>query len=183
VVVPEALRDLPGLSVKRDGTEVGRAVWGVAIPVDRGQHTVVANATGKPTWTKTVDVVGDGIVSRVTVELPAEGPPAAPPQVDAPRSRGPALAIAGFSVAGAGIVVGAVTGGLTLAKDCKANTCTVSQLSSAKTLAWVSDFGFGFGLAGAVVGIVGLAIDRPKPATSAFRIRVAPNRLSFEGTF
>jgi hypothetical protein len=204
VVVPESLRDAPGLVVKRDGTEVGRATWGVAIPVDRGSHTVAVSATGKLDWSKTIDVDAEGKSVTLTVELPANAAqpvspapvapapvapppiapaPVAPPPVDKAKTPVPAFAIAGFAIGGAGVVVGAVTGGLTLAKDCKSNTCTASDLSAAKTLAWVSDIGFGVGLAGAVVGIVGLVTAGPKPAASAYRVRVAPGGLWFEGAF
>jgi len=46
IVVPEAMRGLPGLEVKRDDVTVGAAQWGVRLPVDKGRHAVVVTATG-----------------------------------------------------------------------------------------------------------------------------------------
>src|SRR5262249_45322094 len=36
--------DLPGLEVRKDGSVVGRASWGVPIPVDPGKHSIAAVA-------------------------------------------------------------------------------------------------------------------------------------------
>jgi hypothetical protein len=187
VVVPDAVKELQSLSVQRDGKDVGRGTWGVAIPVDRGPHTIVASATGKAAWSRTIDVAADGGVVVVTIDPLADATQpvsTSPPLVAEPPRRGvPALAVAGFAVAGAGVALGAVTGALTLAKGCRSDTCTASGLSSAKTTAWISDIGFGIGVAGAVVGVVGLATAGPKPAQAAYYVRVAPDRFAFGGTF
>ncbi len=41
-VSPDA--DVPGLSVTRDGHEIGRAAWGVEAPIDAGKHVFRATA-------------------------------------------------------------------------------------------------------------------------------------------
>ena len=60
---------VPGLEVKRDGTDVGQATWGVGVPVDPGEHSIVAKAPGKNDWSQTVRVEADGKVAAV--EIPA----------------------------------------------------------------------------------------------------------------
>ncbi len=68
-----------GLEVKRDGTDVGEATWGVGVPVDPGEHVIVAKAPGKKDWSQTVRVEPDGKIAAV--EIPAlEDAPTAQPQ-------------------------------------------------------------------------------------------------------
>jgi hypothetical protein len=53
-VPPEAR--VSGLQVRRDGVEVGAAVWGTPIPIDPGDHTIDAAAPAKKTWSTTAKV-------------------------------------------------------------------------------------------------------------------------------
>jgi serine/threonine-protein kinase len=46
VTVPQAA-DVTGLEVRRDGALLTESLWGVAIPVDSGRHTITATAPGK----------------------------------------------------------------------------------------------------------------------------------------
>jgi len=84
LTITVAKPDLAGLEVLQDGYPVGRAMWGSAVPVDPGQHTVTAKAPRNKTWTKTFDVGPDGVKVAVVVPLleaePAGAPPAAAPQ-------------------------------------------------------------------------------------------------------
>jgi tetratricopeptide (TPR) repeat protein len=111
--------------------------------------------------------------------------PAAPPPTAAPApppsaplvpqepvrepNRVPAYAL--FGVAGAGLIVGAISGGLALKQAgdvksiCMPNVpCPreAGDKSAAETKAWVSNVGFGFAIAGAVVGAVLYATGNPK---------------------
>ena len=49
IQVPEPSR-VPGLVVMRDGAKIPVGEWGVAIPVDPGEHLVTAMATGRASW-------------------------------------------------------------------------------------------------------------------------------------
>jgi hypothetical protein len=49
--VPEANR-VSGLEIRRDGMLVGAAQWGTPVPVDPGEHELVATAPGKRTLTQ-----------------------------------------------------------------------------------------------------------------------------------
>jgi serine/threonine-protein kinase len=112
-----------GLVVKRDGVEVGRALFGVAIPIDPGAHVIEASAPKKKPWSTTLDAKDPSASLTVTVppldDAPDASPPP-PPAVVAPPP--PALApppnpppapaqpppSGGSSQATIGIVVGAV---------------------------------------------------------------------------
>ncbi len=59
------------VAVALDGLELGRAAWGVPIPVDAGAHALVAHFRNGPDWTATVRV-RDG--ERRLVEVPLAAP-------------------------------------------------------------------------------------------------------------
>ncbi|WP_437282144.1 hypothetical protein WME90_16735 [Sorangium sp. So ce375] len=97
LVVPEAVRGIAGLEVRRDGIPVGPAQWGAPIPVDRGAHVLVATAPGRGRWEKTITIAEDGAPIAEVIEAPpaVEAPPkAAAPgpiaAVSAPRAASPA---------------------------------------------------------------------------------------------
>lgn len=77
---------LDGIEVKRNGTLVGKAQWGVAIPADQGSHKVIVSAPGRKTWEK--DVVVKGGRDIVTVQVPELEPasPMATPTLPAPTA-------------------------------------------------------------------------------------------------
>ncbi len=89
ILVP-ADSDLDGLELQRDGTVIGRAAWGTAIPVDPGAHAVNARAPGHTEWTTSVTLVE---AQQVSVSVPALEAVAAPVPVVAPMpARAPAPA-------------------------------------------------------------------------------------------
>ncbi|MBN1609017.1 MAG: hypothetical protein JW940_20485 [Polyangiaceae bacterium] len=69
-VPPESA--VSGLEVERDGTTIGSALWGTAVPVDPGSHTVRATAPGKVPWESTVEVTEVGAAAAVTVPALAD---------------------------------------------------------------------------------------------------------------
>lgn len=72
--VNEALGDVADFVVLRDGIEVGRAQWGVPIPVDGGNVEVVASATGHVSFKATATLKNESDSARVTVPALAEVP-------------------------------------------------------------------------------------------------------------
>jgi hypothetical protein len=74
-VAPED-KALSGFVVKRDGRDVGAAVFGRPLPVDPGPHTVSATAPSRVEWTLTVDVREGS--SPVVVAVPALAPVSTP---------------------------------------------------------------------------------------------------------
>ena len=84
VVVPKDAR-VDGLSVKRDGTVIGPATFGTAMPADPGKHTIIAEAQGHRAWSTTVEI-GEAS-DRKTVTVPElETLPSSP--APAPSSEG-----------------------------------------------------------------------------------------------
>jgi xanthosine utilization system XapX-like protein len=103
-----------------------------------------------------------------------EPPPVVPvPAPSSGASTSTVLIATGFGVGGLGVLVGAVTGAVTLAnassirQSCKNNQCNSDQqgaIDGANTLANASNVAFGIGAAGVVVGVVGLLLRPPAPA-------------------
>ena len=197
----------PGLDVLRDGEIVDAAILGTPVPVDPGQHVIEARAPGKKPWKKIVDV--PPTAGRITVEIPAledasQGGPAAPPPsrdvapVAVPRAREPRssrkpVGFAALAIGGAGVVAGAISGGLAIGKhESLAAACTKgvcvdqdSTISSFHTLGTVSDVGLFVGGAIAVTGLV-LVVTAPKtsPAKQAWVAPiVGPGFVGAAGSF
>ncbi|HSY22606.1 MAG TPA: hypothetical protein VK841_10855 [Polyangiaceae bacterium] len=68
ILVNPGTAQLPDVTVKRDRVSVGQAAWGVASPVDPGEHVIEASAPGKLVWSTRV-VVGTDHDSK-TVAIP-----------------------------------------------------------------------------------------------------------------
>ncbi len=73
IVVPDDART-DGLSVRRDGTILGEAALGTAMPVDPGQHRISAEAPGHEAWSTTVELGSTGDLRTVTIRPLAETP-------------------------------------------------------------------------------------------------------------
>jgi hypothetical protein len=89
LVVP-AGTDEPDLELRRDGALVGRAAWGMAFPVDPGEHTVEASAPDKAPWRTTVSVGARGQANAITVQVPGlvHASTTTPPTPSAARATG-----------------------------------------------------------------------------------------------
>ncbi|HVK68615.1 MAG TPA: tetratricopeptide repeat protein [Polyangium sp.] len=210
-----------GLGMKLDDKPIDVAALNVPLPIDPGKHTVSAMAPGKRAWTGEILVPAQpGEIPVVipaleeTPELPPEEtppppppepspplpqtkPPPAEPRIPAPTgpSAATVLLITGFSVGGAALLVGAVTGILTLVEaneilpNCDGSQCPgqADALATANTLANVSNIGFGVAVLGLGVGIAGLALapkreHAPPPAVSVTPL-VGPFAIGLRGTF
>jgi hypothetical protein len=94
------LRRIPDLEIHRDGERVRDTLWGVAVPVDGGDHHVEARAPGKRTWAAVVRTK-DGETASITV------PDLAPAPVPVPLSGTVTTGSSGpESGAGTGVTVG-----------------------------------------------------------------------------
>lgn len=67
-IVVTAPEKSPGMTIRRDGNQIGQASWGVAVPVDPGAHVIEAMAPGRSPWKGTIDVANPG--STVTATVP-----------------------------------------------------------------------------------------------------------------
>ncbi len=185
-VVVSLAEDAPGLVVSIDGSAL--SVHGVPLPLDPGTHKVEARATGRRVWATQVEVPPGP--SKTTVQVPAlaleespppvgGSPPVKPPDPPPDKPKPPPpdegevspAAWVLFGVGGAGIVLGAITGGVSLAKTSdleeacnRPRGCppaVAEDLSSANTLANVSNVSFVVGGASAVAGLVVLLVTLP----------------------
>jgi hypothetical protein len=68
-LVIEVSSPVGGLIVERDGVPVGRASWGLALPVDPGDHIVAASAPGKKRWSQSMTI--PNLSTTVAVAVPA----------------------------------------------------------------------------------------------------------------
>lgn len=186
---------LDGLELRLDGQILGRPVWGMPLPVDPGQHRLVASARSYRSWAFDFSIA-PGAEKRV-LPIPALEPepitepdsapittatpasPAPPPSVPPPATPTPSTAhrIATFTTLGAGaalVVTGSVFGVRAFSKhasaneECDATTCTSAGLqldAEARTAATVSTAAFALGLTGVGVGVYLLLTGQTPAAT------------------
>jgi len=113
VKVPGPVAAIAGLEIQRDGREVDKAHWGEAVPVDPGEHTVVATAPGKQRWESKGSARPSLLRVEVTVpmlldatETSANAATSASPEAPSTRrSLVPAFVVGGVSVVALGVGV------------------------------------------------------------------------------
>lgn len=152
VVVVEPSAEHAELRITCDATVLGRPAWGTRIPMDPGEHVIVASAPGKRASRSVVQIGRDADVQTVSIaaledEPPAPALPAEPAAVPAPvpapadaaaggeapsglsTRRTIALATAGIGVVGLGL--GSYFGLRAIDKHGDpAATCTTAPCSS-----------------------------------------------------
>jgi hypothetical protein len=151
-----AVADAPGLVIRRDNEEVGKAVLGTPIAVDPGPHVIEATAPGYQVWQTTVTIGKENDTQAVNIPALTVVPK------KANSLRPIAFAVGGVGVAG--VLVGGIFGGLaasaksTLKTECPSNACPPGQatddLNAAKTKALISTLGLGIGGAALATGVV-----------------------------
>lgn len=182
---------VPGLSVRRDGQDVGAAQWGLPLPVDPGSHSIEVAAPGKLPWTSSVDArEGDNLVVQVPRLADAPSAREAVPATSREAAHyGPktqrvlALVTGGIGLVGVG--VGSVFGliaksNLDASNDrhCRSgNLCDetgVQLRSDALSDALVSTIGFVAGGAGLAGGLV-LWLTAPSDSVNdSVTVRISP---------
>ena len=186
-VPPDAAR-IDGLTIKRDGGDVPRGLWGVPAPVDPGKRTIDVTAPNKKPLHLEANAQGAGATSKVVIPVLEDGPPpvvANPPSVEptpatlapvAPQDPHPGKTqrIIGYVVGGAGILTGAVGTWFCLlsvaenkAADQTSNEAHKEQhRSDAQSARTVGFVGIGVGATAFIAGLV-LVVTAPKaPATA-----------------
>lgn len=110
IVVPPEL-DRSGLTLTRDGVTIGRAEYGLAVPVDPGIHVVAATAPGRKSWSTNASVPARE--QTVTVSVPSLEP--APEAKAAPRVLPEARAEVASTTGSTQRAIGFVLGGIGIA--------------------------------------------------------------------
>jgi hypothetical protein len=201
------------LTLAVDGVPVPAAMSGLPLSVDPGHHVVVAKTAGGEGHQEVDVKEGEqkpvGVTLVATAAPPPPEEPAKPPPTETPpapvRSHSPTVVTwVGIGVGVAGVAMGTITGVLSMSKkstlqsECTKDVCTSpsadSDLSSANTLATLSDVGFAVAGAGAVVAIISLVVGHQandatpaEPPATDTSLRVIPwfggNAVGLRGTF
>ena len=117
-VSPEAAA-ASGLEIERDGVVLAKPLWDRAVPVDVGAHKIVARATGKQPWEKSVTAAEAGAIEATVPALAALAAPpptataTASPDVPPPSGGMPTqrwLAIAAGVIGAGGVALGTIFG-------------------------------------------------------------------------
>jgi hypothetical protein len=100
--------DVEGLALSRDGRPLGRPEWGVALPIDPGEHVIRATAPGRKPWTKGLRFGKTGETHAVRVPAlerePAAVASTGPVTGEEGAPRGGAQRVVGLSIGGVGLV-------------------------------------------------------------------------------
>lgn len=208
-VVVKGVADPSTLTVSIDGQRIMPELLGAPRKLDPGKHQVKVVAQGYATETQDVELKErDG--REVVVEMnKSTATSDVPPASDTPASDEPGSADAGegeyqispvvwigVAMAGAGIIAGAVTGGLAAQTSadldvlCDDKQCDTSDyegdLNRGLILAHVSTASFAFAGVGAVltlVGVFALSGEETSPTESAVNVRVGPGGAALVGRF
>lgn len=187
-----------GLEISRDGAIMGAAQWGLPIPADPGEHTIVAKAPGHKAWQTVAVVKAEGTTSRVTVPG-LETEVTAPGRDTAEGSEKPAtglgtqriLAIVAGGVGVVGVGVGTVFGLKSksnhddAAKYCSGAVCTdprgVAAGNDAHAAGNVSTVGMIIGVAG-LAGGAALWFTAPRE-TAPVQVGMGPSGVQMRGVW
>lgn len=180
------------VELKIDGVLVPSEEVRAAHPLDPGKHDVSAVASGVPAVSKQIELAESQRLS-ITLSLGRGS------SVETPSHGLSPLVYVGFGVGGAGLIAGAITGGLSLSAAgsvedlCPGGVCpTQSTLAEANPqndkallLANVSNVAFALGVVGVGVGVAGIFLSGDKKAdqTAALRVTVGPTGLGVAGRF
>jgi len=151
--------------VERDGRLVDRSQLGAPVPVDPGEHVVIARAPGRAEQRQSV-VLSAGETKQVELAVapPTAALPAAttPKPVERPVSHGGLAYVVG-AVGIAGLAAGGITAGLAASKkatiddNCDGRFCNQDGLdaaTAAQSFATASNISFGVGLVGVAASAV-----------------------------
>ena len=202
----------PGLTITQDDKPVGSALWGSAVPVDPGRHTIVASAPGKVDYQTVATLDQPGATVSIDVPALADAPaaaavPAGVGKAASPKSDAPAASAStwmkplGITLAAAGVVglgVGTALGfvaksnydGATSNAACSSSgSCTSAGISTrddARSLGTVATIVF---ISGAVIGAGGAVLWIAAPsakksdAASALAVGVGPGSITARASF
>jgi hypothetical protein len=196
IQVPAASR-VPGLVVRVNGTPLGEAVWGTAVPVDPGETTIDAEAPDHKGWSAKVRLEESKTES---VQIPAlkaipkpppaassafPAPPPAAPRRDENASLRSTTSYVLLGVGALGVGVGGYFGVRALSKkassddNCPQNRCTQAGVdfnNEAKSSARIANLGIGLGLValGAGAYLLFSGSSPPEQGGSSVALSVLP---------
>ncbi len=188
-VTVNGAKDGATVSLSVDGVAVPSAVIGLPRRLNPGHHVMVATTSSQEGRAE-IDVAEgekkDVAISLATVAKPTTivTPPTEEQPPPAPEShRSYALPIVLFSIGGASLIAGGITGAMMLAQQsnlattCPSHVCPPSQygnLDSANTLATISTITFIVGGVSVAAGIVTLLLGKPSAPAAAQQAKIEP---------
>lgn len=197
--IPKLELDIDGVDADIDvevtiDEEVVEA-WGRPFPIDPGPHEMVVRAEGYEDYAETF-VLDEGSERTIDIAMKAVEKDVVAGPDDEGGDLWP-LAIAGFSVAGAGLVAGAVTGALhlsdasTLKDNCTDGVCPIGEqgtLDRSRVLAHTSTASFALAGVGAVLGTIGLVLsldggEDDGADDTAVSLQLGPTAIGLSGRF
>jgi len=194
-----------GASLRVDSLDLGPASFGLPLPVDPGDHTIVVAATGKREWTATVHASPDGAVTRVEVPRLADAPPppssvvtrgpvASSPVAPSVPSSKRGIRIAAIATGGAGVAalgIGTAFGILASQKladsnrdGCNGNACAQPGFAERNDARSAGDVSTGMFIAGGVLAAAGISLAVLSTRTERpLTVTAGAGSLRLEGTF
>ena len=129
VSVPDLVAAIPGLEIRRDGAVVDKALWGEAVPVEPGEHTVVATAPGKQRWESKGAPRPSSVRLSMTIpmlqDIAVASSIASPEPPASHRSLAPAFVVGGVGVVGVGVGAAMLAVAAGALSDAKARSATL----------------------------------------------------------
>jgi len=197
IEVPEGERRI-GLTIRRDGVDVGSAEWGVPIPTDPGECTLEATAPSKRPWSTRTTVRPNGDETHVLVpelqDAPAAAAPTTPPVKSSPSPALPAappptesdrgasqrtIGLVALGVGIAGIAAGSIFGAIALGKSSSAKTLCPASGPICASQQGVQDNNDAN--SAATISTVALAAGGAAVVTGAILFLAAPKRATSPG--
>ena len=195
-VSPDAPADL---RIEVDGSPLARAAWDVAVPMDPGEHEIVAKAAARLPFATKVTVAPDGGVKEVAIGPLAVDPNAheGPPPVgrpivdDAPRSSPlRPIGFAALGVGGAGLIAGGIFGALAASTwssahgNCPNNACpSDTQVADGRRAGTFADVATVSLVVGSILAAGGLALVLVAPSRRTAYIAPTFAGVTFGGSF
>ena len=164
---------LAGLELTLDGSVLGSASWGVATPIDPGEHAVVAQAPGYEPWRGVAQIPERAAQINLTVPQLVRSSPApvpAPGGAASAEDQGASARTLPYVIGGAGIAAVAISGLLGLRvlnkngeaeKICvdNANACPNSEIERHDELLESARNARSAGLITLGIGLVGIGVS------------------------
>lgn len=195
VNVAPAAASTNGLTVKIDGVAIGKAAWGMAMPVDPGKHAIEASAPGKKPRVSTVEVGAEADKKSIDVAALDDAPveTKAVTTTTPVTDTGSSKKTIGFVVGGVGVValgVGAVFGITAFSKwgerndNCPNDVCNAKAKEagdSARSAANIANVGVGVGIVAIGVGTYLILSSPSAERTASSSSKLLAKKLSLDG--
>ncbi len=185
---------IAGLQIKRDDVDVGQAQWGTPIPVDPGEHMIVATAPGRKTWETTAKTNKAGATETVEVPQLEEGArvpsvpppgyyPPPPPGVGGPqmKRKSKGMMAGGIVMISLGTITSLVGGALWGLCNAGGSSCNANGTLAGVTLVGLGALGGGIALT--VIGAKKVPVRQPQNAWLAPEVMVGPTSATLRWTY